>query len=191
MISKHGEYIINEDEYTQCIKRHNPRIAFCQDWMCEPHILKKTGLTILNHQWRTLQSYLSLSKKDQRIRPVLQGWEPDDYINHAFMYSLNGVDMTQEFGIGTICSRNGDIGQITSIIKKIKNFIPQAKIHAFGIKSDALVSVSHLIESSDSMAWSTRARYMKLCKPPCDVKSCANCLEFALLWRKQLIRKLQ
>jgi hypothetical protein len=46
MISKHGAYTVTERRYLECIRRHSPKMAFCQDWMCEPFILKKTGLAI-------------------------------------------------------------------------------------------------------------------------------------------------
>lgn len=191
MISKNGHYTITEDAYINCIDRHNPRIAFCQDWMCEDHILKKTGKTVKEHQQLTLSNYLSSVKKEPRIRPVLQGWEPTDYTQHALMYKFEGVDLTQEFGVGTICSRNGKSDVILDILCNIKTIMPDSKLHGFGIKSDTLVKVAHLLESADSMAWSSRARRMKLCEPSCNTKSCANCLEFGLLWRKKILHNIK
>lgn len=189
MISKHGKYTITENEYIDCIKRHNPALAFCQDWMCEPPIIKKTGLTIEKHQWLTIQNYISSVKKDKRIRPVLQGWSPKDYQNHALSYIFNGIKTDQLFGVGTICSRNGKADIIEEILLAIKEILPDSKLHGFGVKSNTLSKVSYLLESADSMAWSANARRMKLCEPSCNVKSCANCLEFALLWRKKILHQ--
>ena len=188
MISKHGHYTINEDDYVQCIKHHGPRLAFCQDWMCEPHILQKTGLTIYEHQMLTFKNYRSLVVKDNRVRPVLQGYDVGDYLKHARMYELYDTDMTQTFGVGSVCSRNGDSDTIKSILTIIKDSYPNIKLHGFGVKTTTLSIVAPLLESADSMAWSRRARHMKLCNPPCGLKNCANCLEFALLWRKQMLR---
>jgi hypothetical protein len=47
-----------------------------QDWMCEPFMLEKTGLTIVEHQRRTVDNFVRL--RDQLgslVVPVLQGWD--------------------------------------------------------------------------------------------------------------------
>lgn len=186
MISKHSRYTISEDQYLACIRRHSPALAFCQDWMCEEFILKKTGLTIEEHQLRTLRSYLSLSEKEPKIRPVLQGWALDDYWRHIEMYERAGVRLDQLFGVGTVCSRNGDPLTIFGIMFGIKLAVPEMQLHGFGVKAEALAACSELLFSADSMAWSSRGRRAKLCSW-CDKGSCANCLEFALLWRKKVL----
>lgn len=189
-ISTHGKYIMTPSEYLSCINRHDPKFAFCQDWMCEPHILEKTGMSISEHQRLTTKSYIQLSMIDSRVRPVIQGWNVNDYVNHVDLYRFWGVDMCQEFGVGTICSRNGSSETVLTILSAIKRAAPNAKLHGFGVKSDTLVQASHLLTSADSMAWSSRARRLKLCAPACSV-SCANCLEAALLWRKYMLHKLK
>ena len=186
MIAKHGKYTITENEYIRCIKNHNPTIAFCQDWMCEPYILSKTGLSVLEHQMRTTKSYLSMAGRTKKVRPVLQGWLIDDYKRHLDYYDKNGVDMSQLFGVGSICSRNGKVGTIYNIIYSVKEHCPGIRLHGFGIKSNALVAVNELLTSADSMAWSSAGRRLKIC-PECGLQSCANCLEFAMLWRKKIL----
>lgn len=186
MISKNGAYTVTEKQYLECIQRHSPKVAFCQDWMCEAFILKKTGLTITEHQRRTLESYLSLRGKDDRIRPVLQGWTPDDYCRHLEMYSKAGAPMDQLFGVGTVCSRNGDPRAIVEIMMGLKLMEPRIQLHGFGVKTKSLAEAKGLLASADSMAWSSRGRRAKLCAW-CGKKSCANCLEFALLWRKKVL----
>lgn len=186
MISKHGRYTISEKEYLDCIRRHNPTLAYCQDWMCEGFILKKTGLTIVEHQRRTLESYLSLSAKEPRVRPVLQGWNLLDYWRHMEMYDKAGVGLNQLFGVGTVCSRNGSPLTILGIMLGIKAAYPQIQLHGFGVKTEALALCASLLASADSMAWSSRGRRSKICKW-CPNKNCANCLEFALLWRKKVL----
>ena len=53
-----------------------------QDWMCEPHILARTGLSIREHQERTIASYLELRSlaPDLPFIPVVQGWHLADYL---------------------------------------------------------------------------------------------------------------
>ena len=126
-LSKHGHYTISEAEYLDCIERHNPRFAFCQDWMCEKFLLEKTGLTVEEHQRRTLDSYVSLSARDKRIRPVLQGWAAADYVRHIAMYDNAGVRLDQVYGLGSICSRNGEPKTILGIVERIKIAAPQTR----------------------------------------------------------------
>ena len=189
MLLNHGRFTVSEVEYLECIDRHNPRLAFCQDWMCEPFIVEKTGLTVREHQERTLASYLSLSSQDSRIAPVLQGWGPSDYVDHIEMYRAAGVDLAQVFGLGTVCSRNGSIEAIQWILTTIKKAAPEMKLHGFGVKTTALSALHHMLDSADSMAWSSRGRRDKLCSW-CDKRSCAHCLEYALLWRRKVLHGL-
>lgn len=189
MLLNHGRFVLSESDYLECLARHNPPRAFCQDWMCEPFILEKTGLTVRDHQERTLASYLSLSSIDNRISPVLQGWTPSDYAVHADMYQREGVDMSQVFGLGTVCSRNGSSNTICWILNSIKQVAPEIKLHGFGVKTTTLSTLHHMFESADSMAWSARGRRDKLCNW-CGKRSCGHCLEYALLWRKKILSQL-
>lgn len=190
---KNGEYSMSEQNYLSIIAKHNPNLAFCQDWMCEPFILEKTGLTIKEHQERTLESYLSMRKYTKKTRPVLQGWEPEDYIHHIKMYKRAGVSFQQLYGIGTICSRNGstfDIYRIVSaIVKNGCRFV-----HGFGLKITSLKvpAILCMFVSCDSMAWSYAGRHHKPdCGRECANVNCANCIHFALKWRTSLLRSLQ
>ena len=58
--------------YAEAVRRYRDEIgqlAFAsqQDWMCEPFMLQKTGLTIEEHQRRTVNNFLEL----QSIAPDL------------------------------------------------------------------------------------------------------------------------
>jgi hypothetical protein len=190
MISKHGEYTISEKQYLQCIEFQNPIMAFCQDWMCEEHILKKTGLTIKEHQKRTTISFLNLHSKNSSIMPVLQGWTEDDYCRHIDHYVKMGVGFDYLYGLGTVCSRNGSPKIIKKIVYGITSRFPKIRLHGFGVKADSLVLSYRRLESADSMAWSFAGRREKLCTG-CDAKSCSACLEFGLVWRRKLLRKIR
>lgn len=190
-IAEHGRYTITEAEYLDEIERHRPAMAFCQDWMCEAFILERTGLTIEEHQARTLESYLSMRRHTNRVRPVLQGWAPKDYAVHVRAYQAAGVDMGQRFGVGTVCSRNGDHDAIRWVLRAIHAEQPGIRLHGFGIKTSALRcgEIVELLESADSMAWSSRGRRDKLCSW-CSKRSCAHCLEYALLWRRRVLDEI-
>ena len=50
--------------------------------MCEPAIVARTGLTVLEHQERTVASYLELRALAPHLPviPVVQGWHLADYL---------------------------------------------------------------------------------------------------------------
>ena len=188
-ILAHGKYTVSEAQYLDVIERFSPPVAFCQDWMCEAVMLEKTGLTVREHQERTTASYLGMSYHSNIVRPVLQGWTPSDYVAHASEYARAGVDMTQLFGLGTVCSRNGSDDAPMMIVLALHDAFPGIRLHGFGLKTSALwnTAVTSRLESADSMAWSSRGRRMKLCPWECKRQSCANCMEYALLWRRHVV----
>lgn len=191
MISKYGKYIVSESEYISCIEKHSPLYAFCQDWMCESFILKKTGFSVRKHQQLTCDSYLSLSSKSSKVLPVLQGWNLQDYLDHMHMYLDNGVGFSKLFGLGSVCSRNSSPSLIASLIYGIKSRFPEIKLHGFGIKSQALSIAYEMLESSDSMAWSYSGRKTNNICPDCLKSNCGNCTVFAIKWRSKLLSSFQ
>jgi hypothetical protein len=197
-----GEYTISEEEYLEIIKLHKPHAAYCQDYMCEPEILEKTGKTIKEHQELTVKSYISLrDKMDRRrrefpvssIRPVLQGWTLEDYLAHIEMYKKAGVRLYQVFGLGTMCSRSS--ARIArEIIEGIKTAYPEIGLHAFGLKITALKDpyILYRVHSADSMAWSLDGRFEQYRNPHKDIfKKANNRLEYALRWRDRVLRAIE
>lgn len=159
--------------------------AAIQDWMCEPHMLTLTGLSIEEHQRRTVASYHELQALAPLVPwlPVLQGWEYDDYFRHVEMYRESGVDLREcpRVGVGSVCRR-----QDTAMAEMLVRDLVRAGItlHLFGFKLLGLSRVArHLGEhgSSDSMAWSLDARRSPPL-PGCSHKSCANCWKYARQW---------
>jgi hypothetical protein len=117
------------------------------------------------------------------VVPVLQGWENDDYLRHVEMYEASGVDLHAErlVGVGSVCRR--------SDARYVMRALDGLPVHGFGIKGDSLVALSDMLASADSMAWSYSARYDQPL-PGHTHKSCANCMDYALLWRSRLMRRL-
>ena len=166
------------------------RWAAIQDWMCEPWILKKTGLSIDEHQRRTVDSLVELRTLAPELpwTPVLQGWRRDDYLRHVEMYEQGGVDLAREplVGLGSVCRRHA-----TREAEWIVDSLRRAgvdRLHGFGFKSEGLAKLWGQLASADSLAWSFRARR----SPPLaghPHKSCANCPEFALAWRERMLAR--
>lgn len=166
IISTHGDYPDEPSVYAAEIKRWaaegNLLAAVAQDYMCEPWMLAKTGMTIEDHQRLTIERYDALMACDTGgvcIMPVLQGYAPEDYVRHIHMYG-DRLKPGMWVGVGSVCKRNGDPVSIENVLLAIKAERPDLRLHGFGIKLTALESglVYDLLFSADSMSWSFAAR---------------------------------
>ncbi len=165
-IATHGGYPETVEVYAQQIRRWaNCGTLLCavaQDYMCEPVMLAKTGLTVEQHQVLTVLRYDALLACDVSgvyILPVLQGYTPADYVRHLEMYA-DRLKPRAWVGVGSVCKRNGDPRAIEAVLLAIKRVRPDLRLHGFGLKTTALASglVRKLLWSADSMAWSFSAR---------------------------------
>lgn len=157
--------------------------AVAQDFMCEPVVLARTGLTVPEHQRLTIERYdelvltLQLFDASTYIMPVLQGWLPGDYAAHLRAY---GARLAQGawVGVGSVCKRQGDPTLILAVLQAIKAVRPDLRLHGFGVKLTALKhpEVRALLHTADSMAWSFSAR-----KQGRDANDPQEALDF---WRK-------
>lgn len=197
-LTKHGGWTISAADYVAAARRYireigNLRWAAPQDWMCEPFVVAKTGLTVTAHQARTIASVLDLRSSAPEVPwiPVLQGWAEDDYLRHVDAYDRAGIDLQAEpvVGIGTVCRR-----QSTALAERVIQRLWRLGIslHGFGFKVLGLRRSAPFLLTADSLAWSFGARRNP---QPCPVgnarhKNCANCLQFALLWRRRLLDSL-
>ena len=192
-LAMHGGWTISPTQYADDARRYSQEIgrldfAAPQDWMCEPWILKRTALSVNEHQKRTLTNFLELEDlaPDVPWIPVLQGWAVHDYWRHVEMYAEAGVDLVARplVGVGTICRRQASAtagGILASLATAYR-----LRLHAFGFKTLGLRQFSGYIISADSMAWSLAARKARDPLPGCQHASCSNCLRFAMLWRDEL-----
>lgn len=192
-LSMYGEWRTDANEYVAAVRRYVTNIgrldwAAPQDWMCEPWIVAKTGLTVGEHQRRTVANYLTLRSLAPELPfvPVLQGWTLDDYRRHADAYVAAGVNLEREHtvGLGSVCRR-----QATSDIARIVATLSAdgLRLHGFGVKGDGIRRYGWALSSADSMAWSYRGRRIKPC-PHTGVSSCANCYPHAIAWRDRALR---
>ena len=194
-LSMFGGWRTTPDEYIAAVRKYRSEIGMLdwaapQDWMCEPHILAKTGQTIRDHLEHTVANFarLSISAPEINFIPVLQGWEMGDYLACAQMYADVGFDLTtfDTVGVGSVCRRQGtdEIGEIFETLAG-----HGLKLHGFGVKSAGLSRYGKHLESADSLAWSFRGRYVRPC-PHTGVASCANCEPHALEWRDRVMLRV-
>lgn len=164
-IAKHGGYPEPVCVYADQVRRLSASgtllAAVSQDYMCEPWMLEKTGLTVAEHQRLTIERYDALLTCDTGvyIMPVLQGYAPSDYATHVSAYG-DRLSRGAWVGVGSVCKRNSNPGAIEDVLLAIKSVRPDLRLHGFGLKLTALQSglVRALLYSADSMAWSFAAR---------------------------------
>lgn len=192
-ITKHARWTVSAKQYAdEAMGWYNQigpmDFAGIQDYMCEPHMLKQTGLSVEEHQVRTMESYFDLREQAPSIpwAPTLQGWSVDDYLHHYDMWESTGIKLHTQptVAIGSVCRRQG-MDEATDIIQRLASIIG-LNIHAYGFKISGIKQVGSLLKSSDSMAWSLAARYDDPL-PECKHRTCNNCLNYALEWRKKII----
>jgi hypothetical protein len=192
-LSQHGNWTFTPRQYAASAHRYAGEIghldfAAPMDWMCEPFILARTGRTVTEHQIESVNSYLELRMLDDTLPwiPVLQGWQPDDYLRCADLYAAAGIDLAAQprVGIGSVCRR-----QDTALGDWIIRSLAPLRLHGFGIKTGGLLRSGHRLASADSMAWSYNARRHPPL-PGCAHKSCANCPAWAARWRQRALIRL-
>ena len=197
-LSLYGEWRLTVREYNRAVRRYDDEIGSLSwvsplDLMCEPEMLAKTGLTVQEHQRRTVENFVELQELwtgrdyDNPYMPVIQGWLPEDYLRCLDMYEQYGVDLTNYpiVGVGSVCRRQAS-SQIDAVISTILHRDPDMPLHAFGVKAGGLRLYGRKIYTSDSLAWSYQARR----EPPLPGhthSSCANCLDYALAWRDRVL----
>jgi len=192
----YGEWRTTPEQYVRAVARYDREIgslewAAPQDWMCEPAIIARTGLSVAEHQRRTVANFLLLkdiwraeSAGECPFMPVLQGWQIDDYHRCAELYEQAGEHLEGYpiVGLGSVCRRQGT-GEIAALVRSLT---PRYALHGFGMKTRGLLAVGDRLESADSLAWSYDARH----SPPLPGhphKSCANCAVYARRWRERLL----
>jgi hypothetical protein len=191
-LSMYGAWETTPKKYVAEVRRFFEEVgrmesAAPQDWMCEPIMLQRTGLSIREHQRRSVSSFLELRDRAPEIpwMPVLQGWTQGDYLRCVEMFDQCGVDLTQEkrVGVGTVCRRQGT-EEARDIFKALWSL--DLRLHGFGVKLLGLAAYRKYLASSDSLAWSFHARRNPPLPDCVGHKNCANCLTFALRWRERV-----
>jgi hypothetical protein len=191
-LDKRGDWSITPGQYVDEAYRYRDEIgqlswAAPMDWMCEPRVRARTGLSISEHLHRTVDNYLALRvmAPDLPFIPVLQGWQIDDYLRCVDLYADAGINLAAQplVGLGSICRRQAtsEIGAIVGTLASLG-----LNLHGFGVKIAGLASYSIYLASADSMAWSAWGRRTKPCAHG-PAKSEANCPHYARAWRDKVL----
>jgi hypothetical protein len=153
--------------------------AVAQDYMCEAFMLKRTGMTVRQHQELTIERYdelldeLTFLFEDDvpfPVIPVLQGYQPGEYQQHLDMYG-DRLKPGMWVGVGSVCKRNSSTSDVIGVLDAIERRRPGLRLHGFGLKTTALkdTTVRSLLYSADSMGWALHeqkeltVRWSRLC----------------------------
>lgn len=193
-LQRHGGWRIDARTYAREVAEYreagNMDWAAPQDWMCEPAIIHGghgfvgTGLSVAEHQARTVGNFIELKALDAPVIPVLQGFSLAEYEHCVTLYERAGVKLALEpiVGLGSVCRRENtdEIGAVVTAMTA-----HGIRCHGFGCKAGAVRRYGGILASADSMAWSLGGRRRGTCT---HLKSrCANHLHWALDWRQELL----
>lgn len=191
-LSLYGEWVTTARQYVREVRYWQEGVGHLrwvapQDWMCEAVMLARTGLTVEDHQARTVASYLELRDHlGELVIPVLQGASTDDYWRCADLYQAVGVELASlpVVGLGSVCRR-----QRTAEIVGLAAGLAGAglNLHGFGVKTDGLRQAGGWFGSADSTAWSITARRELVRLAGHAHQTCSNCIVWALQWRSRLL----
>ncbi len=197
-LQRHGHWRTTAKQHADAVAMYSEQVgpmqwASPQDWMCEPAVIHGgtfkgvhfvgTGLSVREHQRRTVGNFLELKALDVPVIPVLQGFALPDYEKCVAMYEAAGIDLRNEpvVGLGSVCRREAtdEIGRVVAAMSA-----HGIRCHGFGCKAGAISRYGSMLESADSMAWSFGGRR----NGTCPKKSrCAHCLHYALEWRTKVL----
>lgn len=161
----HGGYRHGPEQYARELDRLSQiadiEIAVAQDYMCEPFAIARTGLSVADHQRLTIERYDALLQlcSSVPIMPVLQGYEPHQYVEHIAAYGDRLRD-GMHVGVGSVCKRNAAPSSILRVLQAVHKARPGLRLHGFGLKITSLSvpAIRAMVWSADSMAWCYNAR---------------------------------
>jgi hypothetical protein len=202
-LSKYGRWTISAPTYVDLVRTYQAQVgqlewAAPMDWMCEPFMLAKTGLTVWEHQRRTVDNFVNLHSlaPELPIIPVVQGWSVYEYERCVKMYQHEGIDLSLEpvVGVGSVCRRGNDTqDDAEQVIRLLASIC--GPLHGFGVSIRGLRRYADALGSSDSQAWSLWTRHeghlddcplpLSRRKTPFHPDRCPGC---AMSYRERVLR---
>ena len=95
-----------------------------------------------------------------KVVPVLQGFDdPSQWLESLDLYKSHGVtpDRFRYWGVGSICMMRSP-PLVHKILSTIRQAMPDARLHVFGISMNSLRRVFNLINSYDTSVWVYHAK---------------------------------
>lgn len=162
-IAEHGEWKVTPEQYVADVRKvaeglGAPDFVAVQDYMCDPGTLKTTGLGVLEHQRRTVESAVTLRDLAPELQwlPVLQGAGVADYLRHLAMYQEAGIPTDRPLGLGSIVRRQHR-AEVAHLARELVER-GASTLHGLGVKATGVRMLGRSLTSADSIAWSYWAR---------------------------------
>lgn len=130
------------------------------DYPCERKILGFKE-SLKERVEKTISNPLKFTKLDLDVEWLIpiQGWVLSDYIYCIDRYQEEGINL-EKVGVGTVCKRRRRKPIIT-VLRGIKNKLPEAWIHAFGLTKRFLWETFDYIDSFDTASYNLgRLKYL-------------------------------
>lgn len=190
-IMSNGTHLTTAEQYADHVRRYATEVGQLewvgpQDWPGAARVLALTGLTVHEHQRRTIESVKTLRRLlagTAHVLAVVTGDTPEDYDRHIEMYLAAGIDLTRErlVGVGALLGRPA--GEVARIVRALH--AAGIRMHGFGLKTGSLALIGHLLGSTDSTDWQREGRFdVGLCQHPgSTIRHETNCPQYAREWR--------
>jgi hypothetical protein len=161
-MKRYGGFPWSVEEYVALAAAHPWSWWASMDLCCEPEVAAGSE-EVRRRQAETTRLLGACRDEAERIGaslpiPVLQGWAPADYVQHA----LDQPELPSLVGVGSVCRRRltGPHG-LLQVIETLDRALPRhVRLHLFGVKRTALDELrgNPRVASIDSMAWDSAAR---------------------------------
>lgn len=95
-----------------------------------------------------------------KVVPVLQGFDdPSQWLESLDLYKSHGVtpDRFRYWGVGSICMMKSP-PMVHKVLSAVREALPDARLHVFGISMNSLRRVFHVINSYDTSVWVYHAK---------------------------------
>ena len=95
-----------------------------------------------------------------KVVPVLQGFnDPSQWLESLDLYKSHGVtpDKFRYWGVGSICMMKSP-PMVYRVLNAVREALPDARLHVFGISMNSLRRVFHMINSYDTSVWVYHAK---------------------------------
>jgi hypothetical protein len=95
-----------------------------------------------------------------KVVPVLQGFDdPSQWLESLDLYKSHGVtpQRFRYWGVGSICMMKSP-PMVYRVLSAVREALPDARLHVFGISMNSLRRVYHLINSYDTSVWIYHAK---------------------------------
>ena len=145
-LSLYGCWRTTPEDYVAAVKRYDREVgqlewAAGQDYMCEDEMLTRTGLSVEEHQRRTVANFVRLEQlwhedddaelhPEAPFMPTVQGKTVGEYLPCWDMFGEDGVDLSNypSVGVGSVCRRQ-HTEEIREVLEALRERDPGVPLH--------------------------------------------------------------